>query len=289
MKEFEVIAKDELRISACILEHNNPKAIIQIVHGAKEHYRRYLDFAKYLNQNGYVVVLSDNRGHGHSVNETYPLGHMENIGELIEDQLLLEKEVRKEYPDLDLILFGHSFGTCIAINYLQENDSRIKKLLLSGTVYYHKGVNQAIAVGRGIAQKKGSKAYSKLIGKLGDIDGDKWVVKNPVALEKYKNDPLCKYKYTIGAILTVWESVSELKKFHKYKLRNKDLPIGLFSGREDPITGYDRGLKSSINNLNTIGYTNIQSKIYDDMKHEILNEIDNKKVYKDMLDFIEKD
>lgn len=287
MREFEVSAKDDLLLSVCVFDHDNPKGIIQIIHGAKEHYRRYLNFAKFLNDSGYVVLLSDNRGHGHSVNKKYPLGHMENIKEISDDQFMLSQMIKDIYPNKDLILFGHSFGTCIARKYLQDHDDYISKLIMSGTVYYHNGVNQVLGVGRIIGKKNGLNSYNKFLSKIGDIDGDKWVVKNPMALEKYKNDPLCKYKYTIGAILTVWESVSEFKNFTAYKVNNPQLPIGIFSGQEDPITGGKKGIKSTIKILNHLGYKNIHTKTYADMKHEILNEVDNMTVYKDILNFIE--
>ena len=44
----------------------NPKAVVLIIHGMMEHAGRYYDFAKFLNDNGYIVVANDLRGHGHS-------------------------------------------------------------------------------------------------------------------------------------------------------------------------------------------------------------------------------
>ena len=39
--------------------------------------------------------------------------------------------------------------------------------------------------------------------------------------------------------------------------------------------------------LKILGYNNIQNKLYDGMRHEILNEKESNLVYKDILDFIE--
>ena len=39
------------------------KAVVQIEHGAAEHALRYERFARYLNQNGYIVYADDHRGH----------------------------------------------------------------------------------------------------------------------------------------------------------------------------------------------------------------------------------
>ena len=37
------------------LRNNQPKGVIQLVHGMAEHMGRYHNFAKFLNQNGYFV------------------------------------------------------------------------------------------------------------------------------------------------------------------------------------------------------------------------------------------
>ena len=43
------------------------KAILQIAHGMVEFIDRYEDFAKYLTENGFLVVGNDHLGHGGSV------------------------------------------------------------------------------------------------------------------------------------------------------------------------------------------------------------------------------
>ena len=43
------------------------KGIVQLVHGMSEHKERYIDFMKYLAENGYITVIHDNRGHGESI------------------------------------------------------------------------------------------------------------------------------------------------------------------------------------------------------------------------------
>ena len=38
--------------------------------------------------------------------------------------------------------------------------------------------------------------------------------------------------------------------------------------------------------MRNLGYKNISSDLYENMSHEILNEIENKKVYEDILNWI---
>ena len=77
MEEFTLKADDGLDLSIALFEIENPAAIVQIIHGMKEHKERYYDFIHFLNETGFSVVISDNRGHGKSLNDKFPLGHME--------------------------------------------------------------------------------------------------------------------------------------------------------------------------------------------------------------------
>ena len=72
----------------------------------------------------------------------------------------------------------------------------------------------------------------------------------------------------------------------KYSVNNSDLEIYNMVGEDDIITLGKAGVKSSIDFLNDIGYKNLSSIRYPNMKHEILNEKDNNIVYADILEFL---
>ena len=61
---------------------NNPKAIIQIAHGMQEYSATYFNFAQFLCDNGFMVVLFDQRGHGKSVKA-------EDIGKINKEQKMI--------------------------------------------------------------------------------------------------------------------------------------------------------------------------------------------------------
>ena len=46
--------------------------------------------------------------------------------------------------------------------------------------------------------------------------------------------------------------------------------------------------ENKIDFLKEIGYKNVSEKVYPGLRHEILNEVDNQIVYKDILDYIKK-
>lgn len=289
MKKIVIKAKDGLLLSAALFEVEDPKAAVQIIHGAKEHKERYYDLIAFLNTQGYAVIISDNRGHGASVNEAYPLGYMDGIHKIIVDQVYVTRYMKEKYPDKPFYMLGHSFGSLIARVYLQENDSRIDKLILSGAPNFIPLARFGNILGTILSFPQGKKGHSKYVMQIGDNDENSWVVKNPEALEAYRADPLCcGYKYMNRACMTIWEADAELKKFAKYKCKNPSLPILVISGEEDPVTGGEKGLSDTLDTLSKIGYYNIKNIVYPNMKHEVINEIGKDKVYQDILEFLEK-
>ncbi len=289
MEQITIKASDGLLLAVAVFDVENAKAAVQIIHGLKEHKERYFPLIRFLNERGYAVIISDNRGHGESVSDAWPLGYMEGIDGIIADQILVTEYMKKRYPDLPFYLFGHSFGSMVARVYLQENDNQIDKLLLSGTVNYIPISRFGNLVGNVLSVFSGKRGYNRWMIQIGDNGENDWVVKNPEALRAYREDPLCTgYKYMNRAIMTIWEADAELKRFAKYECKNPTLPVFSISGVEDPVTGGTKGLADTIQTLKKIGYQNVESKVYDGMKHEVINEEGKERVYQDILGFFEK-
>ncbi len=290
MKEVTLKAKDGLMLSVAVFEVKAPKAMIQIIHGAKEHKERYYDFAQYLNKMGYAVIISDLRGHGKSVNANYPLGHFDSVDQLVEDQHLVSLYMKAHYSSLrKLVILGHSLGSTIARAYLQKYEDEIAKLVLSGTVPPNPQAGLALKAYPLHRMFKGKMGKSKKLMALAGLNTDDWVCSDPAILDAYRKDPLCAgCEYTVTAMDTIFNLALEIQKTEKFPGKNKKLSILNISGSADPVTGGEEGLASSIADLNKYGYTDVQNIVYEGMKHEVLNEPEKEKVYADVVKFIGK-
>lgn len=134
-KEFILKSFDGFGLSVKIFETQTPNAAIQVVHGMSEHQARYEYFAEKLTKNGYAVITSDLRGHGGSIGEDGLRGHFGNkdgADTLIRDQAVINTFIKEKFPQLPVFMFAHSMGSLIARNYIQNYDSTIQKLILSG-------------------------------------------------------------------------------------------------------------------------------------------------------------
>lgn len=140
-------AHDGLSISATLFNVDNPKATVQIVHGATEHKELYYEFAQFLNRNDYAVIISDNRGHGATINDVYNFGYMNGVDEMVDDLYRVTQCVKQIYPDTPAYMVGHSLGSVLARCYLQEHDNEIEKLVLTGTANYIDPVDLGLFIG----------------------------------------------------------------------------------------------------------------------------------------------
>lgn len=243
IETLSIKTKDGFCLSAIISEAKKAKGIVQIIHGAKGHKDRYIPFMKFLNQHGFTVIASDNRGHGLSVNQQYPLGHMENYETLIEDQKYITDTIKTKFPNLDLYLFGHSLGSVIARCYLQKYDFEIKKLILSGTARYFKNVKFGVGVANIINKVEGKYHISNLLPKMNDHHkDDDWICFNPDVIASAKSDPLCNFKHTNSSILAIFRAYRDLKNYKKYQCKNPARKILSITGGDDPVPGGVNGL-----------------------------------------------
>lgn len=111
------------------------KAAVQIAHGAAEHALRYKRFAEFLNQAGYIVYADDHRGHCRTAVSLDQAGIAGPNGwdRMVADLKLITDVIRTENAALPVFLFGHSMGSFMAQQYIQEWGSELAGVVLSGS------------------------------------------------------------------------------------------------------------------------------------------------------------
>ena len=297
-EEIVVPSRDLYSLNIRVFDVKNPKAVIKFIHGMEEHQDRYVPFAEFLQKNGYAVVTADMRGHGKSAPR---LSHIADKGGhklLIEDEQVLIEYIRSRYPNVPLMLFGHSMGTIIARKLLQTNSKDFVKVALSGYPNPQGVAGVGAFLSSFIAIFKGKKGYSSMINDMvlggfskavpnatSPLD---WLSYNKENVDKYAKDPLCGEEFTLGSFNALFHLVSDINKPGQYKNVNVDLPIYLISGADDPCTSGEKGRKDSLDRLQRAGFKNIEVKTMDHMRHEILNEDNKQEVYDLILNFLNK-
>lgn len=291
--------KDCLQLEVAILEpKEKPKGIVQISHGMSEHKERYYEFMKYLSENGYICVIHDHRGHGASVKNKRDLGYFytEDINYIIDDLYQITKYIKNKYPDLKINLFAHSMGTLVARGYLKKYDDKINKMILSGPPTENSMALLGLMIAKFLNIFYKKNVLNKLLNNLtfGNYSKDvnkknEWICLNEDIVEAYNKDELCGYIFTTNGFINLYKLMINAFKKNNWNMKNKNLPIYIIAGRNDKVIQNEEKFTKLSKFITERGYKNVQSKLYNDMKHEILNEKNNKIVYKDILDFIENE
>lgn len=286
--EMYITNTDGHDIFVRLYEHENPKGIVQLVHGMAEHSYNYLDFINYLVKDGYTVIAHDHRGHGKSISEKYPNGFMRLSEELIDDTYVVNSFIHDKYPDLPIYMIGHSMGSMIARMYLQSYDDTIEKLVLIGTVEHSKIAPFGVFLGNIITFYFGEYQPAFLTPLLPGDGGDTWISYNMDNVLEKRNDSFRVFQFLERAVVVIIDLNNKMANVSSYKMQNPKLKIHSATGADDIVTGSTEGLDHSINTLKKAGYKNISYKEYDHMQHEILNEKDNRLAYDDILEFLNK-
>ena len=297
-EEIEIKSKDKYKLSCCLFNNKDPKAVILMIHGMEEHKERYYDFSKFLQKNKYAVLISDMRGHGNNAPLLSHIADKDGDKLLVEDIKVLTKYIKKKYKGKSIYIFAHSMGTIIARKVLQENSKEYQKVVLSGYPVPQKIAKVGISLTNLLIKTKGPKEHYKLVTNIAlrsfaksiknrktDLD---WLSYNEDNVNEFINDKLCGVDFSLGSFNSLFNLVYDISKSKNYKNVNKNLKIMLISGKDDPVTGYKKGRIKSLKVLRKSGFRNIEKVILDDMRHEILKEKENKKEYKIILDFYNK-
>ena len=296
-KEYTVPSKCGVAdiYARCWMPADGVKAIFQISHGMAEHGERYENFASYLCDKGFAVVVEDHMGHGKSINTDDDLGYFgEENGwaALVEDERAVTELVKADFPDAPVIFFGHSMGSFVAREYILRygRDERIKGAIFCGTSGKNPAAAVAIHLADAIAKVKGGRHRSEFINKMAfgpyNMKTEKrtafdWLSSDNGQIDKYVADKYCGFVFTAAGYKDLFTILTKISGKDWYT-KLPELPILLPAGDMDPVGNYGKGVKQVYNDLIQAGHKDVTLKIYPGMRHEVLNEVENKKVYEDI-------
>ena len=284
------------------LPEGSLKAVVQINHGLAEHSYRYVDFATFLCNKGFAVYLHDHPGHGKSVNERIPAGHLPWIGgwDLMLDVIhSINKTIRKKHPQVPVFIMGHSMGSLLSRYYNAAFPMYFKGMLLSGTTepdtaklrsllsfirinrifrkqtYFHKILN-------GFFYKNYNSA---LKNSRTNLD---WLSTNPLEVDKYINDPLCGFPLTLGFFKNLAQGSLQMIKTEKKLRFRKNFSTLIISGKDDPVGNFGKDPKLVEKKYVNQGFYRTKLILLEG-RHELLNETEDirLKTYQTIENFFE--
>ena len=281
-------------------EVNYPHANVIIFEGMEEHASRYDRFAKYLNIEGINVYCLDTFGQGSNVKED-----LSNIGVWPKNGFTKQLDHFhqffvhvKETTKVPTYIFAHSMGSFYGQAFLEAYPDEAEKVVLCGSG----AKNPALPIGNFLAflitNKKNEQTKSKFLSNLMFGGFNKriekpetpfdWLSYNKDNVSKYIRDPLCGFGSRRRFCL---EFIRGMRKIYKKDSLSRISPkssIFIITGEEDPVTHYSKDTAKLEAMYKELGVSDVRTKVYPNMRHEILNETNSEIVIKDIISYFEE-
>lgn len=275
------------------------KAALLIVHGMCEFIERYDDFAKYLAKNGIYVAGHDHIGHGQSINSRNDWGYFGNNGNeiLLKDIDTHVDLVKSKLEGVPLVIMGHSMGSFLTRQYICEKSEKLNAAIIMGT-----GGKPAIVLSFGkaltglLSKVMGDHHRSNLIQLIAfgtylkRIKNPKttsdWLTKDENILKEYRELDACMFTFTVNGFNQMFKSIGLAQDPNLIKKIRKDLPLFFVAGDADPVGDYGKGVRDAVALYISAGIKEVKCKLYENYRHEIINEIGKEVPYEDIKDYI---
>lgn len=276
-----------------------PRAIVQLAHGMIDYTGRYIELASFLCSHGVIFAGNHHLGHGKSVVDPDDYGFFaEKNGYryVIDDLYLMNQHLHKSYPDLPIIMLGHSMGSFISRLYAKEHPSSVSGLIIHGTG----GPNPLVGMGKTLASLirsfYGSRHRSALIEKMAfgaynnkypKSEGhNAWLTRDLSKVADRDTNEFTSFKFTVSAYRDLFELLGKSNSQTWFKEYPKDMPTVIMSGDMDPVGNYGKGPRYVYKQLMINGVDNVTLKMYEGARHELFNETNSDEVFADILEWI---
>lgn len=281
------------------LPPGDAQAVVVISHGMAEHAARYARFAAALNAAGFAAYGFDHRGHGHTGQASGTLGHMgdqDSWNRAVGDLAAACRFAAARHPGKPLLLFAHSMGSFMGQQLLYEHGGMLAGAVLCGST----GKPPPIAaLGRLITRlerlRLGRRGISNLVQSLSfdafnkrfqpqrtDFD---WLSRDAAEVDKYLADPFCGFPITVQSWIDLLDGLQAIARPENQARIPKSLPVFVIAGTHDPVSGGGAALKQLLQAYAAANLTRVESRFYNEARHELLNETNRDAVTADVIGF----
>lgn len=247
------------------------RGVVCLVHGMGEHCNRYGFVGKFLSDHGIALIGYDQRGHGKSEGKR---GHTPSYDLLLQGVDNLIHKAKELFPELPIVLYGHSMGGNVALNYAMQKKPVLNGVIASSPWLRLAFAPPAIQVKLGHWMKKIYPAFSQST----HLDAQA-ISRIPEEVKKYENDPLVHDKITAMMFTSVYDA-------GLWALNNPEemeLPLLHFHGSADKLTSCDASIEFTGRVKGVVTF-----KIFEGAYHETHNDTCREEVLQLIKNWVEE-
>lgn len=259
--EFNWKTDDGLNIYAKDWSVAAPKAVFVLVHGMGEHINRYNHVAAFVNSHQIAMIGNDHRGHGKSDGKR---GHFRKYEDYLNEVDTLIAETKKRYPTVPLVLYGHSKGGNIVLNYLIRKRPNVAAAMVTGPWIELAFKPSPVLVFLGKMMRNIAPGFTQSSGL--DVTA---VSSNPAVTDAYTKDDLVHDKISAEAGMGMMDAGQYLIDYQG----DMPCPLLIMHGGADKVTSQPASETFAKKLKGDVTY-----KSFTGLYHEIHNEVERQEV-----------
>jgi alpha-beta hydrolase superfamily lysophospholipase len=258
-------------------------AVVVLVHGMGEHLRRYDHVASALTARGFEVYGHDHRGHGASLARNHEPGQLGPNGwsALVDDLNLVIARAKSDHPHVPVVIVAHSMGSFATQQFLLDHAADVHAVALTGTTALDL-LEPALDLSSDLDLSAFNAPFQPA---RTDFD---WLSRDESVVDAYLADPLCGFGIDTASAKEMFVGARRLSDPAEVARMPHDLPMYVAVGSKDPVNGGLTLLWALVDRYRTAGLTDVTVRVYDDGRHEILNEINRTEVIDDLLQWLQR-
>jgi len=298
--QFILKAEDGYRLSVTVWDRmiKQPKGSILILHGMSECVGRYNDFAKRLNEEGYIVAGLDLRGHGLTDKDNLGKTAKDHFQKSMSDAAELVERMSIEYAESPMYILAYDYGAFLVQGLIKSGGLK-NRILISGFILI--GTTYAKDI-RFWAGRKAS--YFKATKKGGNRDGQHfargyrsydlifhegingWLNRDFEEVGKFNTDELTGFVCDNNFFRSYFMGLRKLVK-GKHSKTFANIPIMMLGGERDCLSWFGRGIKKLCKVYRKKGFEKTEYKLYKKARHDLLFERNREEVMSDIVKWLD--
>lgn len=250
---------------------NSIKGVVCLVHGMGEHVDRYEHVGEKLTDNGYALIGFDQRGHGRSEGKR---GHTPSYEHLLNSVDDLLSKAGEFFPEIPQVLYGHSMGGGLVLNYIIEWQPQIAGAIVSSPWLKLAFDPPAIQVQLGKLVNKVFPAFTQ----SSKLD-TKSISRDPAEVKRYEDDPLVHDKISTSFFLEAYQ----MGLFALENPAEIHLPLLLYHGTGDMLTSHEASKQFAAGVQGDLTF-----KLFDGAYHETHNDFVKDELFEMMIQWLDE-
>jgi alpha-beta hydrolase superfamily lysophospholipase len=115
-----------------------------------------------------------------------------------------------------------------------------------------------------------------------------WLSRDPDEVKKYIDEPLCGWDASVSLWQDLFGFIFRGADDRNFSGLRRDLPINLVGGEKDPATDGGKAVRHLADRLRRMGFSNLNSTVYADTRHESLNELNRDMIMGEFVEWLDK-